>query len=287
MKCKDRKGNIISSPSSEEGIINYLYNTRVGRTSLSVLTKKFVSDMGGKLLNSRVSSLYIPTFVKNNKINMEEYKGYPYHSYNEFFIREIKEGKRNIDREPTHFISPADSKLSVYKIDQEGKLRIKNIDYTFYQLVRNKRLSEEFEGGYLMIFRLSVDDYHRYSYIDDGIKSNNIRIKGVYHTVNPIAGEKLPIYQENQREYSLLKSENFGTVLMMEVGAIMVGKIVNYHESIRVKRGMEKGRFEFGGSTVILAVKKDMLIIDEDILENSNEGFETKVKLGEKIGRRK
>ncbi len=286
MECKDRKGNIVKKDDSQEKVIHYLYNTALGNTALTVLTKKFISDFAERVLNSRLSSLYIPTFVKNNNINMEDYKGYPYASYNDFFIREIREGRRIIDGEPTHFISPADSKLSVYKIDTEGKFHIKNVDYTFHQLVRNKQLAKEFEDGYIMIFRLSVDDYHRYIYVDEGLKSKNIVIKGVYHTVNPIAGEKLPIYQENQREYSLLKSKNFGPILMMEVGATMVGKIVNYHESIRVQRGMEKGRFEFGGSTVILAVTKDMLSIDEDILKNSEDGFETKVQMGEKIGRK-
>ena len=68
----------------------------------------------------------------------------------------------------------------------------------------------------------------------------------------------------------------------------MVGKIVNYHKhgGFSFKRGQEKGRFEFGGSTVILCVKKDVLRVDEDILANSREGIETKVRMGEKIGER-
>ena len=81
------------------------------------------------------------------------------------------------------------------------------------------------------MFRLCVEDYHRYIYVDDGVKSENVKIPGVLHTVNPVANDSFPIYKENAREFSLLCSENFGTVLMMEVGAMMVGKIENRHQA--------------------------------------------------------
>ena len=49
-------------------------------------------------------------------------------------------------------------------------------------------------------------------------------------------------------------------------------------------RGTEKGRFEFGGSTIILCLPAGSAIIDPDILANTSAGFETRVKYGEKIG---
>ncbi len=284
MECKDRKGNIIKNNGGQDGIIHYLYESKSGRAFLKLLTRRFVSDFAGIILNTSLSRLIIPSFVRNNGIDLSEYEDFPYTSYNDFFIRKIKEGRRNFSKVSKEFCSPADSKLSVYQIDGDSRFNIKNTYYTFHELTRSRTLSRAFEGGYLMVFRLSVDDYHRYSYVDSGVKSKNYRINGFYHTVNPIAGDVLPIYQENQREFSILRSDNFGDILMMEVGAMMVGKIVNYHATKRVKRGEEKGRFEFGGSTVILALKKGVVKIDKDILENSKNGFETKVKLGEKIG---
>ena len=85
-------------------------------------------------------------------------------------------------------------------------------------------------------------------------------------------------------EYTVLETENFGTVVQVEVGAMMVGRIVNHHGTHSFQRGEEKGMFEFGGSTTVLLVKKDQLKVDQDILENSKENIETVVKLGEKIG---
>ena len=71
---------------------------------------------------------------------------------------------------------------------------------------------------------------------------------------------------------------------MMEVGALLVGRIVNHHQAARVSRGQEKGYFQFGGSTVVLLLEKDKVTLDADILENSAANIETVVRMGEKIG---
>lgn len=128
-------------------------------------------------------------------------------------------------------------------------------------------------GGSIWVFRLCVDDDHRYIYVDGGAVSRPCRIPGIFHTVNPVANDVSPIYKENVREYCLLRSEHFGTVLQMEVGALLVGKIENHSVTAPVKRGQEKGYFAFGGSTIILLTERDTVIPDKDILENSARGL--------------
>lgn len=287
MKSKDRMGNIVSGNEEQEKVLRALYGHAAGRQALKLLTSPVVSKLGGKLLDASVSRVFIRPFVKRSGIVLDDYEEEEYESYNQFFTRRIKEGEREFVQTPEILTSPCDSKLSVANITGTGTFYIKNTDYTMESLVKNRFLAEQYEGGVLLIFRLTVDDYHHYAYIDEGRKTKNYRILGVFHTVNPIAGEKYPIYKENSREFSILKSKNFGRVLMMEVGALMVGKIVNHHEEHHVTRGMEKGFFEFGGSTVILAFEKDMVEIDEDIVKNTKAGFETVVKQGERIGRKK
>ena len=133
-----------------------------------------------------------------------------------------------------------------------------------------------------------MDDYHRYCYVADGEKSKNVVLPGVFHTVNPAANDALPIYKENAREYTLLKTEKFGTILMMEVGAMMVGKITNHKKgSGPVKKGEEKGYFEFGGSTVIMLLQHGKVRLDYDLIENSENDYETIVRMGERIGEQK
>lgn len=284
MKCVDREGCEIVKNDTQDKALAFLYQTRIGRGMLSVLIKPRISIVAGKFLDSSTSRWIIGPFMKKSGIDLSEYEMSDYRSFNEFFTRKIKPECRKIDWEKTHLIAPCDSKLSVYPISQGSRFVIKDTEYSMESLLRSRKLAKHYEGGQLLVFRLAVDDYHRYCYVDDGLKSKNYRIPGVFHTVNPLANDVYPIYKENTREFSILKSQNFGRILMMEVGALLVGRIVNYHERKEVKRGEEKGRFEFGGSTVILCLEKNWAVIDEDILLNTSRGIETIVKMGEKIG---
>lgn len=286
MKYADRIGNIKGDDNGQDKLIQWMYGTVAGRVLVRMLVNPVVSRIGGAALSTKVSAVAIPAFCKSNHIDLSEYEDKKYTSYNDFFMRKIKPGKRMFNPNPDMLISPCDSKLSVYPIENNLHFNVKNTMYTVSQLLRDKKLAKHYAGGYACVFRLTVDDYHRYSYIDDGYQTKERFISGVLHTVNPAANDVYPIYKENSRAYSLLRSENFGTVLMMEVGALMVGKIVNNASHCYVSRGQEKGHFEFGGSTVILLFQKDRVMIDQDILENSHNGIETKVKLGETIGRK-
>jgi phosphatidylserine decarboxylase len=64
----------------------------------------------------------------------------------------------------------------------------------------------------------------------------------------------------------------------------MVGAIIqNYTPESEIKKGMEKGYFKFGGSTVIMLLEKGKNQIDNDILQNTAKGYETSIKMGERI----
>ena len=83
----------------------------------------------------------------------------------------------------------------------------------------------------------------------------------------------------------MLQTKNFDKLLYIEVGALLVGKI-NNHDIKKFNKGDEKGFFMYGGSTVIILVKKNIIGLDKKILKNSKFGYETSVKLGEKIAKR-
>ncbi len=265
------------------GSQKFLYRNWFGRIILKLLIRPFITKVGGWFLKRRISKKRIPKFIKEGNINVDDYIVNDIKSYNDFFIRKIKEGRRIIDEEPTHLIAPCDSKLSAYKIEENSVFKIKDSYYRVEDLLKNKELADEFVGGNLLVFRLTVDDYHRYSYPASGKKGKNTHIKGVFHTVNPIALEKYNFYKTNSREYTILDTNEFGKMIMVEVGAIMVGKIRNHHQEYEFKRGEEKGYFEFGGSTIVL-ITKNNIKIDEDIISNTNNGDESIVKLGEKVG---
>lgn len=284
MKYRDRSGNEINEKNMQDRVLSALYGTKAGRALLGVLVRPAVSKLAGLFLDSAASKFLITPFIKRSGIDMSEYIETNYRSYNDFFTRRVKSSCRIADMEPGHLISPCDGKLTVYPITDNSLFTVKNTDYTLESLVRNKKLAKHYRGGTLLMFRLCVSDLHRYRFIDNGIKTKTHRINGVFHTVHPAAGDYYPVYKENTREFCILKSENFGNVLTMEVGAMLVGRIVNYSAKREVRRGEEKGRFEFGGSTIIICLEKDTAVIDEDIIANSTAGIETIVKSGEKIG---
>ena len=285
MKLLDRQGNVVADDNGQDKLLDKMYNTRVGRGITSILIKPAISRVCGKVLDTKLSTIIVPKFCKANNVDLSQYEKQEFNSFNDFFTRKIKDGERVFDFTPELLCSPCDSKLTVYNIDENSEYEIKGTKYSFESLTRSKKLADYYNGGHMLVFRLCVDDYHRYSYVDNGYLGPVRRINGVYHTVNPVAIEAgNDIYKENTRELSVLHSENFGKILQIEVGALMVGRIVNNDEKCHVSRGQEKGRFEFGGSTVILAFAKDMVKIKDEIIKNSADDFETIVKMGDVIG---
>ena len=285
MHCIDRRGNEVPVLNLPSGVLGFLYRYAAGRFLLRGLVRPGMSDMVGRFLNTKASCVLNRAYIRRYSINMSEYESGPFSSFNEMFHRRILEGKRPIDAAPGTLVSPCDGKLQVFSVDDDASFEIKGIPYTMERLLRNHELAERYRGGTLLLFRLGVDDYHRYAYPVDGEEGERVHLDGVLHTVTHVAVERKPVYSENIREYALIDTPEFGQVLMMEVGALMVGRIRNNHPIGRVCRGEEKGWFEFGASSILLCFEKDRLRPDPDLLKNTASGYETLVKMGECIGR--
>lgn len=258
--------------------LTFLYKTAAGRCVLKLLASRTVSKICGAFMDSPLSSFLIKGFAKKNNINCDDYELDGIKTFNQFFRRRIKDGKRPFDMNPDHLCAPCDGLLSVYPINNEGTvIPIKQSVYTIASLLKDKELAAEYSGGWCLVFRLCVDNYHRYAYPVSGPKGPNIFIPGILHTVRPTALETFPVFAQNCREYTLIESKEFGKVVQMEVGAMLVGRIVNLEQEGKAERGIEKGYFEYGGSTVILLVEKDKLQVNKNY-------FETPVKMGQGIG---
>lgn len=264
--------------------LQFLYHTVPGRIVLKGLTRPGLSKACGSFLDSDISHFLIRPFVENNNIDVSEYELDDIHSFNDFFSRKIKPGKRPVDMDSDHMIAPCDGLLSVWEIAEDTVIPVKQSHYTVTSLLRNERLAQHYRDGYCFVFRLCVNHYHRYCYVDSGRKSKNVFLPGILHTVRPVALRTCPVFTENSREYTLIKTPSFGTVVQMEVGAMLVGRIVNYEEEAQVVRGDEKGMFQYGGSTIIVLVAKDKVQVRGDLLKNAQFGVETAVKMGELIG---
>lgn len=261
----------------------FLYENLLGRLLLKSLVHPAVSRLWGRFMDSRLSCRLISGFIQKNGINMQAYEKREYTSFNDFFCRRLN--CFSFDRNPVSLMAPCDAKLSAFPITQEREFFIKEVPYKVEDLVQSGELAQRYEGGYCLIFRLAVDDYHRYCYVDDGSKGANIFIPGKLHTVQPIALRSVNIYRENCREYTVMETKHFGTVTQVEVGALLVGKILNHHQETDFKRGQEKGMFCYGGSTIVLLLEQGRAELDREILDNTEASLETIIKIGESIGR--
>ena len=261
--------------------LKFLYNTFIGRIILKLIYNRWVSNIVGFFLNRKISKPMIKKYIKKYNIDMNLYVPKYYESFNDFFKRELKEINKTEDIKD--FISICDSKVSVYKIEKDLILNIKNSKYSVNELIKDN-LSNEYEDGYCIIYRLEPKDYHHYIFNDDGIIVSNKKIDGKLHTVNPVVYDKYQVFTENKREVTVLKTTHLNEVIQIEVGALCVGRICN-QELFQFERYDEKGYFEFGGSTIIQLLKKDVVTIDEEIIENTNNNIETQVKIGDVIGK--
>lgn len=278
----EKKFKTIDIESKDNLAINFLYKTLLGRLILKVLIRPSISKIFGKIMDSKFSTIYIKHFISKNKIDTSFYKIKNYSSFNDFFKREKKEEFLNFSKDKNTLTSPCDAKLSAYKISEKNIFKIKNLEYDLKSLIQEKTLLDEFKNGSILVFRLAPDNYHRYHFIDDGKIIFSKKIKGVLHTVRPVAFKNHRVFLENQREVSLLFTENFKKIIQIEVGALFVGRIKN-HNVTEFKRGMEKGYFEFGGSTIILILKEEIKVL-ECFFENTKNNKETIIETADKIG---
>ena len=263
----------------------FLYGTAPGRALLRPLLSRPFSAAAGRLLETRASRALIGPFVRSAGIELEDYDLRDIGCFNDFFCRPLKSGRRPIDREQESLIAPCDGLLTAVQIREDTVLPVKQSRYSLSRLLGDEDLAADYRDGLCLVFRLCVNHYHRYCYFESGRKGENVFLPGVLHTVRPVALEKTPVFTENCREFTCIETERFGKAVQMEVGAMLVGRIVNEAPWPReVKRGEEKGHFAYGGSTILLLLQKDAAQLLPEIREASRRGEEFPVRMGQKIG---
>lgn len=267
--------------SSEKGV-RFLYGTALGRSVLKTVMLCRLDKVAVWFLCSSMSRCVIPGYIKRHNIPMNCFVPARYDSFRSFFLREKKE--HTYDSVAEHLISPCDGWLSAYPIREDSSFRIKGSYYRISDLLNNPAIGRRFNGGVCLVFRLSASDYHHYCYVDDGIVAESGFIEGKLHSVQPIACETYPVYSLNRRAWSLLETEHFGSVVQTEIGALIVGGIVNNPVDSSFSRGDKKGHFDLSGSTIVLLMQKDTITLQPWITDCLMRGQEARVAFGMRIG---
>ena len=129
-------------------------------------------------------------------------------------------------------------------------------------------------------------DYHRFHFPVAGTPGASRLINGWLYSVSPIALRRnLNYLWENRRMLTILPTEKFGTVLLLEIGATNVGSIKqSFVPGRAVAKGDEKGFFAFGGSCVITLFQAGRIRFDADIVTQSEQHLETYARMGDRLG---
>ena len=301
-----RTGREIPERGFGGGTLDFLYGNVLGRVLLKwVAAAPWFSRWQGKRRDRPASKDDILPFIEENHIDLTDGGFGPgwhpeeFLTFNAFFARQrnydayfadLKKAGllASFDEAERELPAVVDARLSVYPVTPDLEVPVKQSVYTLSELVgRNGHDLDltPFVGGHLLVFRLGVDDYHRYVFPDSGQLRQRYFLPGELHTVRPVS-ERYRVFARNARSVSVLDTDHFGPMLQIAVGAMLVGHIVETPmEHVRFDALQEKGYFEFGGSTILL-VTGPGIEIDVDLIEATKRGDEVKVRLGEPVGTR-
>ena len=264
----------------------WLYYNPIGEATLWALAKrKLVSTIYGNMMDRTSSTKKIRPFIEDFGIDMSIAQEQKFNNFNDFFTRKLKNDARPIDTGARIVVSPADGKILAYADLSNSWFIVKGYRFDVSSFLNDPALSKKYHNGAMLIIRLAPMDYHRFHFPVSGKISASKKIDGDYYSVNPFAlRKKAEIFCLNKREYSIISNPLVGDVVLCEVGATMVGSIVQTYKGNDAHKGEEKGYFKFGGSTVVLLFEKNKIHIDADLLMNTSNGYETSVKMGKRIG---
>lgn len=287
VRYRDRaSGEIVAERVFGEKTLRFLYEGGLrGRLARVALRRPLASKLYGLVQRSSFTASRVEKFAKDVGIDPREAEHAlsAYASVDDFFARRLKPGARPIDENPAHLISPADARVLAFPKLEGELLPVKGSRLTLQELVGDEAVAARYRGGSGMVFRLSVADYHRFHFPDTGRATPWRELGSALDSVHPIAlgsGAKSFL---NKRHVSELESDHFGRLLLVEVGALCVGKIIQTYFPGPVRRGVEKGYFRFGGSTVVLVAEERAFHFDEDLVKTTEQGLETLVRMGTRI----
>lgn len=266
--------------SENTNAVRFFYGTAVGRALLRGVMRTHADRLAVGFLRSGASRPFIRWYARRNGVELP--REARYRSFRDFFLRE-----REAPAAPAaagRLISPCDGWLSACAVEEDSSFLVKGKRYRLGDLLCDEALARRFHGGDCLIIRLTPSDYHHYCYIDDGVQGENHFIEGELHSVQAAACERYPVYTLNRRCWTLLETERFGPVVQTEVGALVVGGIVNERERAPFRRGEEMGHFDLAGSTIVLFFQKGRVALREEVRRSVAEGREFRVTLGMDIG---
>ncbi len=247
------------------------------------------SSLYGWWQNLSFTKRNVPNFIKRYGVDESEFAESvaSFKSFNDFFVRKLKASARPIAAGEDVAVIPADGRYLFFPNIQvsEGFI-VKGKKFNLSTFLEDEALAEKYKQGTMVVARLCPSDYHRFHFPCDSIPNAAKLINGWLYSVNPIALKRdIDIFVQNKRAITQMDKTPFGKVLYIEVGATNVGSITQTYEADQFQpKGMEKGFFSFGASTIVLLFPPDSITLDPDLIAASQQGCEIKCLMGQRMG---
>lgn len=256
-----------------------LVSTRTAARILRSLPRERITRLVGRVAESPVPTpvleRFLSLYVRAYDVDLSEAVVPPggFASFNDFFTRRLRDGRRAFDADPDAVLSPADGRLDdAGPVDASSRFVIKGQTYDAAELLGSAEEAQAFEGGRYAVVYLSPRDYHRVHSPVEGVVRSVRHLPGSLYPVNAIGVEHVPLlFARNERVVVHVESPRFGPVAVVLVGAFIVGKITlafdgparpehggapaerRYGDDApRLARGDELGAFLLGSTVVLL-----------------------------------
>lgn len=267
-----------------ESFLRWAYGNPIGKLSLHAFVKRpAFSKWYGWRMSKPESAARVEPFVRKYGLDPDDFADPlpSFRSFNEFFYRKLKPAARPIDSAPVVF--PADGRhLGFPDISAIDSFFVKGQCFDLAALLDNAALAAKYAKGSLVLSRLCPVDYHRFHFPAAGVPSATRPLNGLLFSVSPIAlAQNLSYLWTNKRTLTELKTTDFGTILLLEIGATCVGTIQQtFTLGAPVEKGAEKGYFAFGGSSTITIFEPGAVTLADDLLESSAQKTELYARIG-------
>lgn len=283
VQCWDREANRLEAELiPHAALLSWLYGTMSGGLVADLLcSRRLFSRLITRWSHGPGSQRRIESFVRTFGVNMADYEPVTYESFNEFFIREFRPGVRDFCATPKRLAAWAEGAcLAWERVDGTETFPVKGQHLTAAAILGRGDDVGPFADGPMLLIRLRPQDYHRFHFADGGDIVDHYRVPGRLHSVNMLSlRQRSDVLARNERQVTIQHSEHFGQLAYVEVGALLVGRIVQQHGDA-VTRGQLKGYFEYGGSTVALFGEAGAWKPDDDLLARTADRTETLIRLG-------
>jgi phosphatidylserine decarboxylase len=247
--------------------LNFLITNRIPRQA-------FTRFMGwfSQLEQPLVRDLSLAAWQLFADLRLDEAKKTRFRSLHDCFIRELKDGARPVDRDPTLLTSPCDAIVGACGRVEDGQLiQAKGFPYTMLDLVGCAALADDYRDATYATLRITSSMYHRFHAPHDCRVDQVTYFSGDTWNVNPIALQRIEkLFCKNERALIRTKLETGGhRVLLVPVAAVLVASIrlhfldvllhLRYRGPNRIDcdaryaKGEEMGWFQHGSTILVFA----------------------------------